>query len=212
MGTDTQPRRNSGRMPEGPSPTRCEKHDLYHPTKGLCWKCVKGDPAVTPLRDDDEVLPAGAPLPMEEVVPPHPIPYGPLPRGQRHPDNGKEWPKQPGDEGSATADKQTMISAFFRDVITEADMDGPAAWEILSVCMELAVFLMGKNAAYGDSVLDPVRIMSSADPAEQLRVRMDDKLSRLMRGHAAGEDALKDLVGYWVLMRVAEKRRGSNGV
>lgn len=107
-----------------------------------------------------------------------------------------------------TADTPPNLGEFIQEMISTADLDAPSAFDILAVCMELAIFLMGKNKAYGDSALDPVRIMSSSDPAEQLRVRMDDKLSRLMRGHAGGEDALKDLVGYWVLMRVAEKRTG----
>lgn len=101
-----------------------------------------------------------------------------------------------------------VMATFIQDMLAQSDLDAPSAFDILAVCMEMAIFLMGKNKAYGDSALDPVRIISSADPAEQLRVRMDDKLSRLMRGHADGEDILKDLVGYWVLMRVAEKRAG----
>src|SRR5699024_5513635 len=42
--------------------------------------------------------------------------------------------------------------------------------------------LLAKNAAYGNSALDPVRIFSKADTAEQLRVRIDDKISRMKRG------------------------------
>ena len=41
---------------------------------------------------------------------------------------------------------------------------------------------------------------------EQIRVRIDDKLSRLARGQAAGEDVVLDLIGYLVLLRVAERR------
>lgn len=89
------------------------------------------------------------------------------------------------------------------------DLTAPAAREILQVCMDdLAEFLIGKNKAYGNSALEPLRAVSKADPAEQIRVRIDDKLSRLVRGQAGGEDALKDLVGYWVLLRVLERRGG----
>lgn len=102
------------------------------------------------------------------------------------------------------------VGKFIQEMLATADIDAPSAFDILGVCMELAIFLMSKNKQYGDSALDPVRIMSSADPAEQLRVRMDDKLSRMFRGDTANEDedVFKDLVGYWVLMRVAEKRAG----
>jgi hypothetical protein len=78
------------------------------------------------------------------------------------------------------------------------------AQSIVRVCDEIKALLLAKNAAYGDSALDPVRCFSKADPIEQIRVRIDDKLSRLMRGAAAGEDVVLDLIGYLVLLRIAE--------
>ncbi len=66
--------------------------------------------------------------------------------------------------------------------------------------------LIAKNAAYGNSALEPVRIFSQVDKKEQLRVRMDDKLSRIARG--AGdldtEDVILDLIGYLILYRIAK--------
>lgn len=72
-------------------------------------------------------------------------------------------------------------------------------------CNDLCQLLLEKNKNYGNSAFEPVRIFSKADPAEQLRVRADDKLSRLMRGQAGGEDVELDLIGYIVLMRVYRK-------
>jgi hypothetical protein len=76
---------------------------------------------------------------------------------------------------------------------------------IVSVTAELRDLLLAKNAAYGNSAVDPIRCFSKASPVEQINVRLDDKLSRLMRGHAAGEDVEWDLMGYLVLKRVALK-------
>jgi hypothetical protein len=76
------------------------------------------------------------------------------------------------------------------------------------VCDEVKAMLIAKNAAYGDSATDPVRIFSKADPVEQILVRIDDKLSRLARGQAAGEDVVKDLLGYLVLLRVMQRKAG----
>ena len=39
-------------------------------------------------------------------------------------------------------------------------------------------------------------------------MRLDDKLSRIARGQAAGEDVTLDLIGYLVLLRLAERLRG----
>ncbi len=80
------------------------------------------------------------------------------------------------------------------------------AQEIERECDELKALLLEKNAAYGDSALAPVRIFSKASPVEQLLVRLDDKLSRLARGAAAGEDVERDLLGYLVLLRIARRR------
>ena len=76
--------------------------------------------------------------------------------------------------------------------------------KVHSVLVDLEKMLVEKNRAYGDSALNPVRVFSTADPREQLWVRIDDKLSRLARGKAAGEDVLKDLLGYLVLLQIAE--------
>jgi hypothetical protein len=78
--------------------------------------------------------------------------------------------------------------------------------EIAEECDALKALLLEKNAAYGDSCFSPVRIFSRADIVEQLKVRLDDKLSRLARGSAAGEDVIQDLMGYLVLLRIAQKR------
>jgi hypothetical protein len=78
--------------------------------------------------------------------------------------------------------------------------------DIAAECDAIKALLLAKNAAYGDSALDPVRIFSKASPVEALLVRIDDKLSRLARGSDAGEDVALDLIGYLVLLRIAQRR------
>jgi len=78
--------------------------------------------------------------------------------------------------------------------------------DIKAVCTEVASMLIAKNRAYGDSALDPVRVFSKASPVDQILVRIDDKLSRLARGEAAGEDVELDLLGCLVLLRIARLR------
>ena len=83
-----------------------------------------------------------------------------------------------------------------------------SAQEMIRIeCQEVQRILLEKNAAYGNSALEPIRIFSRADATEQIRVRLDDKLSRLARGHAAGEDVILDLIGYLILLRIAERRQ-----
>lgn len=75
-------------------------------------------------------------------------------------------------------------------------------------CDKLKELLLAKNEAYGNSALDPLRIFSRADVEEQILVRIDDKLSRLARGSASGEDTEQDLLGYLILLRVSRRLRG----
>lgn len=82
---------------------------------------------------------------------------------------------------------------------------GDFAAKVRLECHELAELLIAKNKAYGNSALEPVRIFSQADAVEQIKVRLDDKISRLVRGQAAGEDVTQDLLGYLILLRIAER-------
>ncbi len=87
----------------------------------------------------------------------------------------------------------------------------PSGREIVSTALAIAKLLLEKNAAYGDSALNPVRIFArDTDALSQILVRIDDKLSRLQRGSAAGEDVELDLLGYLILLRIARARLESN--
>jgi len=75
---------------------------------------------------------------------------------------------------------------------------------IRRVCDALSDLLIKKNRAYGNSALEPVRIFSKSDNVEQLKVRIDDKLSRFVRGHEyLGDNDIDDLMGYLVLLKIA---------
>ena len=65
--------------------------------------------------------------------------------------------------------------------------------------------LLTKNEKYGDSVFTPIRIFSKVDQNEQIRVRIDDKLNRLVHGNDSIEqdiDIVQDLIGYLVLLYI----------
>ena len=66
---------------------------------------------------------------------------------------------------------------------------------------QVAATLTEKNRRYGDSAASPLRVFSHAETDEQLRVRIDDKLSRIARGTGVDdEDTLLDLCGYLALL------------
>ena len=78
---------------------------------------------------------------------------------------------------------------------------------IASVCDEVKQLLLEKNHKYGDSALNPIRILSNSSPVEQILVRIDDKLNRIKQGNLLqdDEDVVLDLIGYFVLLKVALK-------
>ncbi len=77
--------------------------------------------------------------------------------------------------------------------------------DIAEVCDDLRELLLEKNRKYGDSALKPVRIFSQASTVEQLKVRLDDKLSRLRNAQDdEDEDVISDLIGYLILFKVAQ--------
>ena len=87
--------------------------------------------------------------------------------------------------------------------------------DIATICDQLKELLLEKNRKYGDSALNPVRVFSKTSPIEQIRVRLDDKLSRLRNQQDdEDEDVLTDLIGYLVLYKVAlmQQRRVDNFV
>ena len=73
---------------------------------------------------------------------------------------------------------------------------------------EITKFLLGKNRQYGNSVFEPMGIFSKGTPQESIKVRIDDKLSRLKRGNDSIEsdiDIIKDLIGYLILLLIMMK-------
>ena len=79
--------------------------------------------------------------------------------------------------------------------------------EVRAVLDNLAIILVEKNRKYGDSALSPKRVFSRASAVEQIKVRLDDKISRLMNQQPdEDEDVELDLMGYLVLLRIARRR------
>lgn len=78
---------------------------------------------------------------------------------------------------------------------------GLAIQAIDTYLASLMDILAEKNLAYGNSVYDPVCVFSENDPEKVIRVRIDDKLSRISRGVGNDEDSVTDLVGYLVLLK-----------
>lgn len=83
--------------------------------------------------------------------------------------------------------------------------------KIQAECRRVEAILLDKNKQYGNSALEPMRIFSRANPEEQLLVRIDDKLSRLVN-RTDPEDVILDLIGYLILLRVARSTKKETAI
>ncbi len=80
--------------------------------------------------------------------------------------------------------------------------------DVLRVTNGIAELLISKNQKYGNAALEPKRIFSRADSTEQIKVRIDDKLSRISNQNInEDEDVIQDLIGYLVLLKISQKKK-----
>lgn len=89
------------------------------------------------------------------------------------------------------------------DAINEG---GPEQAAIAHVGLEIVTMLLEKNRRYGSTATNPIGVFSKLDPLEGIRIRMDDKLSRIRTGAANDdEDPIVDLAGYCILHTIATR-------
>jgi hypothetical protein len=81
---------------------------------------------------------------------------------------------------------------------------------VVLILTSIETMLFEKNRLYGNSALEPLRIFSKADAKEQIKVRIDDKLSRIAKGTNDNEDAVMDLIGYLILLKLSDYYQNNN--
>ena len=79
-----------------------------------------------------------------------------------------------------------------------------SAKKIAAICDGMKALLLEKNSRYGDSALHPIQVFSRLNPSEGIRIRLDDKLSRVKNGESLRKNDTADLIGYLVLLCAAE--------
>jgi len=95
-----------------------------------------------------------------------------------------------------------LLSEYSTGIITGLKTD--TQYKIIGMLDRIEQLLIDKNRKYGNSALEPVRVFSKASPIEQLKVRIDDKLSRVSSSQMdEDEDVIIDLIGYLVLYLIA---------
>lgn len=111
---------------------------------------------------------------------------------------------------SFVANREVIRCLLQRRALQQSHKDislSSMAVAIDTLCDTVQAKLLEKNTAYGNSVLDPVRLFCKSDRIQQINVRLDDKISRIKRGHALSDESLLDtefdMLGYLILKSIA---------
>lgn len=68
----------------------------------------------------------------------------------------------------------------------------------------MKALVLEKNRRYGDAAFHPLQVFSRLDSSEGIRIRLDDKLSRVANSETLRKNDCADLIGYLVLLCVSE--------
>ena len=74
-------------------------------------------------------------------------------------------------------------------------------WKIDKVCKELNILLQEKNARYGNSALEPLEGIKYT-PEDGIKIRLADKVKRIINSNELRKNDLADCLGYLVLLCV----------
>jgi hypothetical protein len=68
----------------------------------------------------------------------------------------------------------------------------------------LFLVLREKNKRYGNSALEPAGVFYPGSASDSIRIRLDDKLKRVMNSKELRKNDLFDILGYMVLLCISE--------
>jgi len=77
--------------------------------------------------------------------------------------------------------------------------------QIRELCDAMRDFLLEKNKRYGDAALQPAKIFSNLDAADSIKIRLDDKLNRIINNRHSEPRAndVCDVIGYCFLLLIS---------
>ena len=98
--------------------------------------------------------------------------------------NGVEWTSDDGEtwKGKGLSESQNKISM---------------------ICDSIKDLLLYKNEKYGDSALHPNNIFYKGDSSNSIKIRLDDKIGRIMNCDETRVNDVADIIGYCVLLLVS---------
>lgn len=72
--------------------------------------------------------------------------------------------------------------------------------KIETICDGMKDLLLYKNEKYGDSALNPKNVFYKGDATNSIKIRLDDKIGRVMNCNETRINDVCDIIGYCVLL------------
>lgn len=104
---------------------------------------------------------------------------------------------------------QALESEYKKEKATwQVPENADFGWHLDKVSKSITDLLKEKNAAYGNTALNPLGIFSKLGASEAIKARIDDKLARISNKglNDDTEDTARDLVGYLLLLLMSLER------
>jgi len=76
--------------------------------------------------------------------------------------------------------------------------------KIIDTFESLRHLLLEKNKRYGDAAVNPRQIFSKLSGEEAIKIRLDDKLSRIINSKELRKNDVADLIGYLTLYSITQ--------
>lgn len=76
--------------------------------------------------------------------------------------------------------------------------------KITKICDNIKDLLHYKNHKYGDSALNPINTFSKLNGEEAIKIRLDDKISRIQNSTELRKNDVVDIIGYLILLCISK--------
>jgi hypothetical protein len=75
--------------------------------------------------------------------------------------------------------------------------------KIIEICDAMKDLLIYKNGKYGDSALNPSNVFYKGNSENSIKIRLDDKISRIKNCGDTRLNDVADVIGYCVLLLIS---------
>jgi hypothetical protein len=109
-------------------------------------------------------------------------------------------------KGKPCQDFKGEFDCIINDDIVVLDTEQPSntKHQITQLTLAMQTVLLEKNKRYGNSALEPLNTFSKLSNSDSIKIRLDDKLSRIKNSDEPRTNDVCDLIGYCFLLLISK--------